>query len=146
MSKESFPNLERGVLFEEMRLPQAAMPAPTLPTLQELLEVVERQSASIRFARRNHASKCPLAKLYQVLCGGTWLVDTEVIVWFKGKGEKGQVWCWIPPEDVVEVLWLLDDPSWKPGRPHKTITYGELGTMLRTVLSRQSSTRGARTE
>ena len=146
MSKELLPNLEWEVLFEEMSLPQVAMPVPTLPTLQELLEDVEKQPASIRFARRNHASKCPLAKLYQVLCGGTWLVDTEAIVWFKGKGEQGQVWGWIPPEDVIEVLWLLDDPSWKPGRPHKTITYGELGTMLRKVLSRQSSTPGARAE
>lgn len=140
MSKDPLSHLQRGALFDEMSVPQAATPPPTLPTLQELLGVVEKQPASIRFARRNHAYKCPLAKLYQVLCGGTWFVDTEVILWWKGSGKKAEIWSWLPPENVVEVLLLLDDPAWKPGRPHKTITYGELGAILRTVLSRQTST------
>jgi len=128
-------SVQGGHLSAQLRS-VAESQAPTLPSLQMLLEAVSYMPGHIRFGRRNDERRSPIAKALTSLYGGTWTVSAQAIRWLIGSGKNERLWEWRTPEDYALVLSGIDGPDWKEGQPQRTIKIEEFATALRCVIAR----------
>lgn len=113
--------------------------APALPTLQQILEIVAALPGDRRVGRSNHMRYCPLARALVMQYGGKWFVDQDSVSALIGSGEDVQLWVCLTPDEYVQVLRLLDDPDWRPGKPQKIIRAFAFAAILRAVIAGQAT-------
>lgn len=112
--------------------------ALVLPTLQQILETVAALPGDLRVGRSNNMKYYPLAQVLGMRYGGKWFVHQDSVSALIGSGEDVQLWVCLTPDEYIQVLHLLDDPDWRPGKPQKIIRALAFTAILRAVIAGQA--------